>query len=460
MGGSKLVRYQIIAFILVTVLGITYAMTQYIGLPRLLGVGQFHVSVLMPDTGGLYTGAIVTERGVTVGKVSSVGLNGQDVTADISLNDGTRVPARGLKAAVENTSAIGEQYLELTPAQSGGPYLEAGSVIPARSVTLPPSPATLLATLNTLLESVPEKQLNVTINQLYDAFNGTGPQLRQLLTSASALLSAAQQNLTPTKDLLTQLRPVLGTQAANSGAITSFSRNLATVSGQLKASNSALAGTIDQGPGFASELNDLVRQLQPTVPLLLANLTSVSQVTDVYITGLRQVLVIFPADVDNLTATIMDSPVKGTANGDFNLETGDPLACTQGYTTPVRSPEDTSPAALPAPGQEPHCDVPTDSAQEVRGAHNDPCPNNPDLRSATAAGCGLYFGDATPETAGSGGTQASGSGGSGGIIGESAYDEDNGLFFGPNGILYQAGGTLTGGGPSTLPGLLKQTLGG
>jgi hypothetical protein len=40
-----------------------------------------------------------------------------------------------------------------------------------------------------------------------------------------------------------------------------------------------------------------------TVPLLLANLTSVSQVTDVYLEGLQQMLVTFPADVDNLTAT-------------------------------------------------------------------------------------------------------------------------------------------------------------
>jgi hypothetical protein len=45
-------------------------------------------------------------------------------------------------------------------------------------------------------------------------------------------------------------------------------------------------------------------------------------------------------------------------------------------------------------------------------------------------------------------------------VGASAYDEDNGLFFGPNGILYQAGGTLTGGGLSTPPGLRQQTLGG
>lgn len=452
--GSRLVRYQLIAFVLVTVLGITYAMTQYVGLPRLLGFGQYHVSVKMPDTGGLYSGAVVTERGVTVGKVDSVGIEGTEtvVTADISLNDGTRIPARGLKAAVENTSAVGEQYLQLTPRPAGGPYLTAGSVIPASAVTMPPSPGALLANLNTLLKSVPRQQLNVTINQLYDAFNGTGPQLRQLLGSAGNLLNAAQQNITPTKNLLTQMRPVLGTQAANSGNISSFSRNLATVSGQLKVSNEDLKGTIDAGPGFAGQLGALVGKLQPTVPLLLANITSLTQVSDVYINGIRQILVIFPAGVNDLTAAIMNSPIKGTANGDFVLTTGKPPACTKGYTTPVRSPEDTSPAPLPKAGDEPHCDVPTNSAQEVRGAHNDPCPNNPALRAATAAGCGLYFGGATPATAGTPGGQDSAAASDGGT--------DSGLFTGPGGVLYQAGGTLTGSAPTTLGALLRQTLGG
>lgn len=455
---SRLVRYQIVAFVLVTVLGITYAMTQYVGLPRLLGFGQYRVTVNMPDTGGLYSDAAVTERGVTVGKVTSVDFNGRDVTAQISLNDGTRIPSRGLKAAVENTSAVGEQYLDLTPGSARGPYLEAGSVIPASAVSLPPTPGALLGSLNTLLESVPRRQLNVTVNELYNSFNGTGPQLRQLLGSAGNLLNAAQQNITPTKNLIRQMGPVLGTQAANSGNITSFSRNLATVSGQLKASNADLKGIIGQGPGFAGQLASLVGKLQPTVPLLLANLTSVSRVTDVYINGIRQILVIMPAGVDDLMATVWNSPIKGTANGDFVLTTGKPPACTTGYTARVRSPEDTSQAPLPKPGDEPHCEVPTNSDQEVRGAHNDPCPNNPALRAATAAGCGLYFGDATPQTAGASGASGSAGGRQQAAAGSSG-DPASGLFVGPDGVLYQAGGTLSGPGPSSLSALLRQTLG-
>lgn len=444
MGGSRLVRYQLIAFVLVTLLGVTYAMVQYVGLGRILGIGQFPVSVDMAQAGGLYQNADVTERGVTVGKVTGIHLNPNGgVVADISLNDGTQIPSAGLQAAVANTSAVGEQYLQLTPQKSGPPYLGPGSVIPASEVTLPPDPSTLLANLNALLNSVPKKQLDITINELYNAFNGSGPQLQQLLDSASKLVAAAQQNLAPTKALATEAEPVLQTQADNSAAIESFSRNLASFTDQLRASNADLAGTLDQAPGTVDELNDLITDLQPTLPLLLANLTSVSQVTDMYVPNLKQVLVILPADVNDLTATIMAAPIAGSDNVNFNLEVNNPAPCEQGYDTPIRSPSDTSTAAAPA--EAPYCTASHSSQQDVRGARNDPCPNNPSIDSATAAGCGLYFGGYTKADNGDDITSS---------------EASNGLFVGPNGLLYSIGAdSLLGTGPTTLSGLLQQTLG-
>lgn len=449
--GTRLVRYQIMAFILVTAVGISYAMTQYVGLERIMGIGQFHVIVQMPDTGGLYAGADVTENGVTVGKVASVSVHGHGIRTDISLDAGTQISADGLKAVVQNTSAVGEQYLQLTPGRHGEPYLRQGSVVPASAVSLPPSPTQLLGNVNALLRSVPRQQLDITVNELYKAFNGGGPQLRQLLASAGNLLSAARQNITPTKSLISGLQPVLRTQAANSASIKAFSRDLASLSAQLSASDPDLAGAIAQAPGFTTALDALVGQIQPTVPLLLANLTSLGQVLNVYLPGVRQILVILPAALDNVDAATMDSGIPGATNVDFAATFNNPPACQQGYHTPVRDPYDTT--RLPPPAQEPHCDVPASSSTDVRGDRNDPCPNNPDRRAATAAGCGLYFGDTA---------RASGSG-RGSAAGDSAgtYDPASGLFVGPDGILYSAGAeSITGQGPGTLSGLLRQTLGG
>lgn len=453
---SRLVRYQVIAFVLVTVLGVGYAMARYAGLGPILGFGQYHVSVRLPDTGGLYAGADVTERGVTVGRVDAIIPHTEGITADISVDNGTRISARGLKAAVRSVSAVGEQYLEFTPRGSSPPYLKPGSAVPASEVSLPPSTTRLLASVNALLRSVPRRQLTITVNELYAAFNGSGPRLRQLLASASDLLTAAQQNITPTRQLIAGLRPVLNTQAAGSAEIEAISRNLDALSARLRDSNPDLSGTIARLPGFISQLNGLVGQLQPTVPLLLANLTSVGRVLDVYLPNVRQLLVVVPADINDVTAAVMNSPIPGALNADYLSSAGNPPACERGYRTPIRDPSDTS--AKPPPTPPPHCAVPADSPQDVRGDRNNPCPDNPAVRSATAAGCGLFFGDTAAAT-GPGDTAAGAPGN--GDTGDSAgtYDPTSGLLYGPSGDLYSVGQSTLRDGPTSLSGLLEQTLG-
>jgi phospholipid/cholesterol/gamma-HCH transport system substrate-binding protein len=451
---SKLVRNQLIAFVLVTVLGVSYAMVRYAGLPRLLGFGQYHVLVALPAAGGLYAGAVVTERGVPVGRVRDVRLAAHGAIADISLNDGVRIPSR-LRAAVRNTSAVGEQYLELTPRQAGPPYLEPGATVPENEVSLPTPPGMLLTDVNALLNSVPRSKLNTTINELYNAFNGSAPGLQRLLDSSRLLLAAASENLPQTSRLLTSLQPVLRTQAAHSADVASFSRNLASFTRQLRASNARLSGSLRQLPGFTTELSSLIGQLQPTVPLLLANLTADGQVLDVYLPNVRQLLVILPADVNDVVAATLTSPVPGSANMDFKSTINNPPPCQQGFLASMRSPSDTSRAAPPSPT--PYCKVPHDSPLAVRGARNNPCPNNPAIRSATAAGCGLNF--QRPAVAGT--RQARTQAGNPPAAGAAAYDPVTGLFFGPGGVLYSIGaGSISGTGPVTLSQLLQQSLGG
>ena len=65
------VKIQLVAFALISVLGIVYVGTNYIGL-HLLGGGPFTVHMYLPESGGIFTNAEVTERGVTVGRVGGM----------------------------------------------------------------------------------------------------------------------------------------------------------------------------------------------------------------------------------------------------------------------------------------------------------------------------------------------------------------------------------------------------
>src|SRR6478735_3270886 len=109
--------------------------------PALLGVGRYEVTLDMPATGGLYESSVVTYRGSEIGRVTSIDVTPGGVRAVLTLDSSTAVPA-DVSAAVHSRSAIGEQFVELTPRSDGGgaapATLRDGDVIPAAQVQVPP----------------------------------------------------------------------------------------------------------------------------------------------------------------------------------------------------------------------------------------------------------------------------------------------------------------------------------
>ncbi|MDT7618395.1 MAG: phospholipid/cholesterol/gamma-HCH transport system substrate-binding protein [Pseudonocardiales bacterium] len=386
----RFVRIQLLAFGIVAFLGIGYASFVYVGLPRLVGFGQYSASVQLPSAGGLYAGAQVTLRGVEIGRVTAVRLADGGVVADLSLDVGTPVPADA-RVAVQNMSAIGEQYIDLVPDSGAADQrvLRPGEVIPANRVTLPPQIGDVLASTDRLVRSVPQDSLRTTLDEVSRAFSGSGQDIQRLLDSSHLLLTDAQADIVPTVGLINDLQPVLATQERVAPDIRSYFQDLAAVSGRLRADDPAVRGILDRGPAFSTELTTLFDQVRPTVPLLLANLTSVGQVVETYVPNVAQSLVILPVTINNLQSALNNN--RGVPSGgaiDFKATVNDPPACTTGFTDPVRDPSDLSPLNAPTDS---YCKEAPDSAKEIRGARQNPCPNDPTRRAADAAGCGLDF---------------------------------------------------------------------
>ena len=387
---SKLGRVQLLVFVLVAVVAVTYAAAEYVNLPRLLGLGRYSVAIEMSKADGLYPNGVVTLRGLTVGQVKDVELTPTGVVADVQIDDGTQIPAASA-VQLRSTSAVGEQYLNFEPAGPAGPYLGDGSRVPASQVALPVDTAALLAKANSLAASVPSAQLTTTINEAATAFGNSGEHLQSLVGSAVAFQRDADANLGPTVGLFRNLVPVLGTQQRDIPQIGGFTRDLASFTHQLATSDQDLRSTLNVTPPFIGEVNSLINGVRPTVPLLLANLTSTGQVTRVYVPSLAATVVIFEQAGNLVTGATSATPLFGTAKIDFRAQVNNPAPCTLGYQQNRRAPQDLSPAV---PGTDNHCKEPPNSDKAVRGARNNPCPAlspRPDGRSDTAAGCGLNF---------------------------------------------------------------------
>ncbi|MER5511653.1 MlaD family protein [Streptomyces sp. NPDC002766] len=364
---TRTVKAQLLAFAAVTAVGVSYVGAEYTGLVDSLLDRGYTVRADFADSGGIFPGAEVTYRGEPVGRVGSLGLTGDDgVSVALDIKDGApRIPADTL-AVVANRSAVGEQYVDLQPRTSHGPYLLDGSAIPRGSTRVPLPTTDLVLSLDRLVNSVGKDDLRVTVDELGKAFNGTGPDLSRLVDSGNALVESASDSLPQTISLIEDSRKVLKTQADQGSSIKSFAHDLALLTEQLKSSDGDLRKLIGNAAPAAQEVNSLLKSTGPQLSVLLANLISGGQVTLAHLPGVEQALVTFPALVSGSYTVV---PGDGTFHFGLVVNADDPAPCTQGYGTTRRDPSDTGTRAA---NTDARCTAPRGSKTSVRGAQNAP----------------------------------------------------------------------------------------
>lgn len=365
------IKLQVIAFLVISAVGVTYVGLRYAGLGGSLLNDTYTVSADFRDSGGIFTGAEVTYRGVTIGRVRELKLDKTGVLVALQIKSNIKVPA-DTRAVVANRSAVGEQYVDLLPATSRGPFLHAGSVIPRSRTSTPLPVQTLMLNLDRLVNSVDRESLITVIDELDKAFSGTGQDLQRLLDSGDALLSAANANLGQTLTLIRDGKTVLDTQTASSTAIKAWAAGLASLSDQLRKSDPDIRRLLADGPGAALELQSLLTGLQPTLGVLLSNLIVVGNIQGRRLAGLEQILVTYPASSTAGFTVVQYDPRVGqwTSHFGLSLNNNDPPACKQAYTK-------SSPPANCTSGE-------MAAGSGVRGARKAPQPDG--SRTATPAG--------------------------------------------------------------------------
>jgi phospholipid/cholesterol/gamma-HCH transport system substrate-binding protein len=385
------VKIQLAIFTVIALVAMALMAFHFMKLPaKAFGVGRYTVTLELPETGGLYSTGNVTYRGTEVGRVQSVNLTDTGVEAVLLLKSGVDIPS-DLKAEVHSQTAIGEQYVELLPRNGTSLPLKNGDVIPAANTTVPSDINSVLDTLNTGLKAVPRDNLRTVIDESYTAVGGLGPELSRLVKGSSDLAIDARKNLDPLIALIEQSKPVLDSQTNTSDAIQAWASNLATVTSQLQSHDDDVAGVIDKGGPAAAEVRELVERVQPTLPVLLANMVSIGQVALTYRNDIEQLLVLLPQSVSYVQAGIVANVnTKQDYKGQylsFNLNLNLPPPCTTGF---LPAQQQRTPTFEDYPDRAPgdlYCRVPQDSPWNVRGARSIPCETVPAKRAPTVKMC-------------------------------------------------------------------------
>ena len=374
-------KIQLAIFVIITLIGVSYVSAEYVGLTKgLFGDKGCTVSADFPDSGGIFTSAEVTYRGVTVGKVGQLHLIKDGVRVDLQISNckGRKIPASAM-AQVSNRSVIGEQYVNLIPPNGDGPYLTGGQVIPMSRNKVPVATQVLLTNLDTLVRSVDTANLQVAVDELGNAFNNEGPALSTLLDASNNLLKAATQNLPDTLALIKDSDSVLQTQLDEQPAIASWAHSLNLLSQQLKSSNGDITNLLDNGPSDLNVIGAFVNDNRTDLGATFYNLATTGQLLVRNRDGVEELFELYPtlaagtytslraSDGEGLLGFVVnENPPAGPADCGSPYST-DPR---EGYGgTQVRAPSNLNPQI---PNTAAHCDAPASSGVNVRGSQNAP----------------------------------------------------------------------------------------
>jgi phospholipid/cholesterol/gamma-HCH transport system substrate-binding protein len=451
------VKIQLVAFALISLLGIFYVGANYVGI-NFLSDGPFKVKLVLPSSGGIFSNAEVTERGVTVGRVASVDATQEAarcgslqhcVVVTLNIDPEHEIPA-DLHATVANKSAVGEQYVDLAPKTAEAPFLKDGDVIAAEDATIPLDTGTLLVDLDDLLNSVDKQDLATVIEELGKGFTDLGPSLQRLIDDGNALTQAAIETLPQQLQLIDDSKTVLDTQNDVAEQFKAWAASFASFSQQLKQSDPDLRAVFDNGVKASRELTALLRSNAPVLPTLLGNLVTFNRIQAVRLPYVRATLSLFPA----LTAAgFYVTPGDGTAHfGQVNDQSAPCYGAGLGYdSTRLRGNNDDGahradwggPANLDA-----YCKAPRSQDINNRGSRFIPRPDDANVTNGDPYPGPRYGHTNHPTvaeqerggyTAGDFGGSSAAAGTAGETVVPLPYDPLTGLLTGLDGKQYQLG---------------------
>jgi phospholipid/cholesterol/gamma-HCH transport system substrate-binding protein len=391
---SRSVWTQLAILGAITVVAVGVMAFGFVNVPALLGIGRYTVTVDLPASGGLYPTSVVTYRGTEIGRVESIDVNRTGVRAVLKLNSATAIPS-DVTAAVHSRSAVGEQFLELTPqthaAGDSVPKLQNGANISVDKVRIPPDIGNLLDATNKALQAIPQDNLKTVVDEAAKAVGGLGPELSRIVDGSTSLAIEAGKTKDSFTTLIDQFPAVANSQVQTSDSIATWAARTASITGQLKAQDQAFGDLLNVGGPALNEGKALLDRVAPALPVLLANLVSLGDIAVTYRNDIEQMLVLYPQGTAVMSAiALADSGVKQAYRGiylDFNLNLNTPPPCNTGFL-PVRQQRSPSDQDYPdRPAGELYCRVPQDSDLNVRGVRNIPCETNPAKRAPTAEMC-------------------------------------------------------------------------
>ncbi|WP_280388002.1 MlaD family protein [Nocardia wallacei] len=273
-----------LGLLLVLVLGIAYLLLGSLQTNPFRS--QYQVRIELAQSGGLLPDQDVTLRGVRVGRVRSVEVNGDKVVAVAAIDSRVRIPAGG-EVRVSSLSAAGEQFLDFLPGTDAGPYLSDGAVVAPERTETPVTMAQVLGSLSGTLTQVDPAEIEAIVREI--GAGSDGPQkLEAIVEGGMFLLSTLDSVLPQTVSLLHNSKAVLTTLGDVAPGLRQTAGNMAQTMAGVGSMAGGYGTLVDTAPRALAAADTLIADNSPTMVQLLGNLTTTAQMAYVHIPALNE----------------------------------------------------------------------------------------------------------------------------------------------------------------------------
>jgi phospholipid/cholesterol/gamma-HCH transport system substrate-binding protein len=260
--------------ILVTSVAAILVLAMMVGARAALREDARRLTVMFPSTTSLYEGAQVKVLGVRVGTVDSIEVEGTQVEVRMSYDPGVKLP-EDVHAVIVPPSVVGDRFVQLAPAYTGGPVLQDEAELDVSRAGVP-------------------LELEDTYRALDKTAAGLGPRGAGKDGALANLISASAENMRGRGKLFnTTIRSfadAIATLASSSDDINGTTTNLARFNRRLAASDATIRRLVVSLVAVSTELNGQGDELTAAVTALDRSLADVAVFAKENRTGLRESL--------------------------------------------------------------------------------------------------------------------------------------------------------------------------
>lgn len=328
-----------------------------------------------PRTISIYEGSEVRVLGVPIGQVETVEPSGTDVVVTMTYDSEVELPADA-KAAIVAPSIVGDRFVQVTPAYTGGEVMADNVELPVEQTAVPIELDQIYESLDTLNVALGPNgaNRNGALSDLLavtaDNFDGQGANLRSTLGNFAQLTSTLDNNKEELFGSAEQLGKFIDTLAENDQTVRSFNQSLADVSDLLEGEKEELSASLRNLSVALTEVSSFVKGNREVLGRNISGLNRVSKVLVKQRDALDEILRVGPLALNNLALTY--NPQAGTLDTRANLGElvnqleADPATYLCGLTSQVKGAErvcDTIQQVLPRAGTLPKGPVPARPGQ-------------------------------------------------------------------------------------------------